>query len=245
MEEPAQGGRRRHRAAGEPSRPPYKPPLHRLIAEKQSWTEPIEDAARVQGFSGWHQRGYLPHFDAPGTIQFVTFRLHDALPAGRRGEWEFLLRTEDARERRRRLEACLDRGWGQCWLRSPAVATQAEAALRFFDGQRYRLHAWVIMPNHVHAVVEISHVPLSKVIQGWKQFSARAANALLGRCGRFWQREYWDTFMRDGAQLARAVRYTESNPVKAGFVRGTAEWPWSSARLRDVNGLLPGHDLRP
>ena len=61
-----------------------------IVDQKEKWTEPISAADKVRGFLGWHTRGYLPHFDAPGVTQFVTFRLMDAMPAERRNEWECL-----------------------------------------------------------------------------------------------------------------------------------------------------------
>jgi REP element-mobilizing transposase RayT len=212
--------------------------LLKLVIAKQNGTEPLAEAAKAQGFLGWHQRGYLPHYDAPGITQFVTFRLHDALPASRRSEWKALLQIEEDRERRRRLEAWLDRGFGECWLRQVRVAKLAEEALRFFDGQRYQLDGWVIMPNHVHVLVQIGETPLSSLLATWKRFIAREANKLLGRTGPFWEREYWDTWMRAGEQSGKAVRYIEANPVKAGLVRQASDWPWSSARFRDAYGSL-------
>ena len=115
------------------------------------------------------------------------------MPASRRSEWEVLLRIEDNRQRRTKLEAYLDRGLGECWLRQPRIAALVEGALRFFDGQRYQLRAWVVMPNHAHVLVEVWETPLAAVLHSWKGFTARAANKLLGRAGAFWQREYWDT----------------------------------------------------
>ena len=94
-----------------------------------------------------------------------------------------------------------------------------ESALRYFDGRRYELLAWVVMPNHVHVLVQTWQTPLARVIQSWKRFVAREANKLLGREGAFWEREYWDTYMRDETQVAKARRYTERNPVKAKLVR--------------------------
>jgi REP element-mobilizing transposase RayT len=212
--------------------------LHQLVEGKQAWAEPLEQQAKTRGFIGWHQRGYLPHRDSPGLTQFVTFRLHDGLPAARRFEWEALLRIEDNRQRRIRLEEFLDRGHGQCWLRQPKIATLAEGALQHFDGERYQLLAWVIMPNHVHVLVQVCQTPLAKVMQSWKRFIAREANKLLQREGIFWEREYWDTYMRDEAQVIKARRYTEQNPVKAGLVTDAKAWQWSSARFRDPYGRL-------
>jgi REP element-mobilizing transposase RayT len=197
---------------------PYNPGLHNLVHEKQAWSEPTVANGPKQEFQGWHQRGYLPHRDRQGLTQFVTIRLHDSLPASRKGEWESLLKLEDNRERRKQLENYLDRGAGECWLAQPEIAKRAEQALRFFDGQRYQLRAWVIMPNHIHVLVDIRGTPLATLMQSWKRFIAREANKLLGREGTFWQREYWDTYMRDTAQAVKAIRYIEANPVKANLV---------------------------
>jgi REP element-mobilizing transposase RayT len=221
------------------SAPPYNPGLHKLIAGKQAWSEPLSEEAKAQGFLGWHQRGYLPHYDAPGVTQFVTLRLHDSMPASRRSEWEAFLHLEDDRERRKQLEAYLDRGIGDCWLRQPAIAELAENAIRFFDGDRYQLQAWVIMPNHIHLLVDVWQTPLAQLIKSWKQFIGREANKLLKREGTFLQRDYWDTLMmEDEAQRKKAVHYIETNPVKANLVRDPTDWHWSSARLRDNYGEL-------
>jgi putative transposase len=229
------GNRRSGRSV---SCPPYNPGLQQLVDGKHAWAHPLHDTAKAQGFLGWHHRGYLPHRDAPGLNQFVTCRLHDSFPASRRAEWEALLRIEDNRQRRIKLEEYLDRGHGACWLAQPEIAARAEAALRYFDRQRYQLLAWVVMPNHVHVLVRIRETPLAQVLQSWKRFIARQANKLLRRQGPFWEREYWDTYMREEQQLVRARRYTEQNPPKAGLVRQARDWPWSSARFRDDYGRL-------
>jgi putative transposase len=218
--------------------PPYNPELHELVKGKQTWAGPLSRQAKEQGFRGWHQRGYLPHHDVPRVTQLITLRLHDAMPASRRGEWEALLRIEDNRQRRTRLEAYLDRGHGVCWLRQPLIAGLVEGALRFFDSQRYQLRAWVVMPNHIHVLVEIWELPLAHVIHSWKGFTARAANRSLKREGTFWQREYWDMRSRNDEQTRKAVHYIEANPVKAGLVPESKRWAWSSARFRDTDGVL-------
>jgi REP element-mobilizing transposase RayT len=233
--------------------------LQQLVDGKQTWAVPLDADAQAKGFLGWHQRGYLPHYDAPGITQIITLRLADSLPASRRGEWEHLLCIEYNREpqpsgrpassrfsssaaasraRRRKLEEYLDRGWGECWLRQPAVAKLTEEALRFFDGQRYQLQAWVVMPNHVHVLVDVWETPLAKLVQNWKSFVAGKANQLLGRSGAFWEREYMDTVVTNEKHRQTAVRYIENNPVKGGLVREGKGWPWSSARLRDESGRL-------
>jgi REP element-mobilizing transposase RayT len=89
------------------------------------------------------------------------------------------------------------------------------------------------MPNHVHVLVHVWRTPLAKLLQSWKSFTAGKANELLARSGAFWEPEYWDTFMRDEAQERKALRYIESNPVKARLCRVTSDWNFSSARFRD------------
>lgn len=181
---------------------------------------------------GWHSRGYLPHFDAPNLIQGITFRLWDALPA----HVEEMLAAEIDEHtniaRRTQLEGYLNAGHGACFLRDPRIATLVEQALWHFDGERYRLIAWVVMPNHVHTVAEtIEGHPLSQVVHSWKSFTATEANKILGRTGQFWFRDYFDRYIRDERHLANAIRYVHYNPVAAGLAEEPEDWPYSSARF--------------
>lgn len=215
------------------SQPPRKSYLRDLVANKRRYSAPPNRDHVMLGFRGWHERGYLPHYDAPGLTQLVMFRLADSLPASRRAEWEALLKIEDERERGTRLEEYLDRGHGACHLRRPDVAGLVENALLFFHGDRYEMRAWVVMPNHVHALVKVNQVSMSDILESWKSYTAKEANKLLGRQGRFWQPDYWDTHTRDEEQERKSIRYIENNPTKAHLVREPREWPWSSARFRD------------
>ena len=101
---------------------------------------------------GWYSRGYLPHCDEPGKVQFITYRLGDSLPKSVLDSYDAALcrREIDDLERMRKIEHYLDKGHGACWLRQPAVAEMVQDNLRHFDGQRYHLLAWCVMPNHVH-----------------------------------------------------------------------------------------------
>ena len=198
-----------------------------MVRRQRDETAELNKEERVAGFRGWNERGYVPHRDEPGLTQFVTFRLADGFPEAKREVWEVLLRIEDDRERRVQLEAWLDEGHGVCHLRDERIAKAVAEALRKFDGKRYRLKAYSIMPNHVHVLFEVGTVPMAKVVQRWKGASARAANLVLGRSGPFWQRDYWDTFMRDVEHEERTVRYIRNNPVKAGLVSEWTEWPWT------------------
>jgi REP element-mobilizing transposase RayT len=216
--------------------------LRDLVAEQNRWHRPLTDEEKALGFLGWHERGYLPHCDFPGLVQFVTFRLADSMPESRHGEWEHLLKIEDDREKRTKLEEYLDHGVGECHLRQPQLAIICESAMLHFHNERYELFAWCVMPNHVHALVHIWDWPLSKMLQNWKSITAVKANRILNRSGEFWQREYWETFMRSEEQERTAIRYIENNPVKAKLCQLAEEWPFSSARFRDKYNRLVGSD---
>ena len=182
----------------------------------------------------WFSRGYLPHFDLPDLLQSITFRLADSLPQTVLDEMACELaahpKAKRQTERERRIAAYLDDGHGACWLKEPRLAALVENALLHFDGQRYRLLAWCVMPNHVHALVETKdRFPLSGVVHSWKSFTANEANKILGCTGDFWQREYHDRFIRDDDHYRNAVGYIENNPVKAGLVKTAAAWRYSSA----------------
>jgi REP element-mobilizing transposase RayT len=103
--------------------------------------------------------------------------------------------------------------------------------LRFFDGQRYVLGPWVVMPNHVHVIVRpLGTQLLDEILRSWKGFTAREANRILNRTGQpFWAREYYDHVLRDDQERAALADYTADNPVKAGLCARWEDWPWSSA----------------
>ncbi|MGH2587748.1 MAG: REP-associated tyrosine transposase [Dehalococcoidia bacterium] len=181
---------------------------------------------------GWYSRGYLPHFDQPGLIQMITFRLADAMPVERRRAWQQLLQVDDEVKRRARIETYLDAGHGSCHLRDPRVARVVEQALLHFDGERYRLFAWVVMPSHVHALIEpFGGNPLREIVHSWKSFTAKQADRILGRNGTFWQPDYFDRVVRNAEHVERARAYIDENPVKAGLVQRAGDWPFGSARF--------------
>ena len=133
-----------------------------------------------------------------------------------------------------KVEAYLDAGRGECWLKHEPVAELMVGALRCFDGQRYDLGSWVVMPNHVHVIVRpLNKHLLDQILKSWKGFTARGANEILGRTGEsFWAREYYDHIVRDDDERARFSDYIHDNPVKAGLCARWEDWPWSTANLR-------------
>ena len=105
------------------------------------------------------------------------------------------------------------------------------------DGVKYRLLAWVIMPNHFHALIEIWQVPMSKILQSWKGYTSKEANKILGRIGTFWEEDYFDRKIRDEQHFWRVIRYIEGNPARSVLVKAAEDWPWSSARYRSKEDL--------
>lgn len=118
----------------------------------------------------WRSRGYLPHFAGHGVAQFVTFRLWNSLPQALLDRWRQELTrvtTSDVDAGlRKRIEAYLDAGYGSAYLKNERVARITQDALLYFDGERYRLAAWVVMPNHVHLLAAPLHgFTLSSIIR--------------------------------------------------------------------------------
>jgi putative DNA methylase len=187
-----------------------------------------------QSNSPWHSRGYLPHWEAGEVTQSITFRMADSLPKALIELWQVELEAMpyEARhqERRKRIETALDSGHGSGALARPDIGAIVERALLHFDADRYRLHAWAIMPNHVHALITPRESrTLSAIVHSWKSFTAKKANALLLTHGTFWAQEYFDRAIRDEPHYANAIAYIEMNPVKAGLCGKADEWRFSSA----------------
>ncbi|HEX3145063.1 MAG TPA: transposase [Pyrinomonadaceae bacterium] len=186
---------------------------------------------------GWHGRGYLPHFEGGELAQFITFRLHDSLPRDVVIRWKEELKLQPSLEvqslMRKRVEVYLDQGHGDCYLRNPHIANVVQRALLFHDQIKYRLSAWVIMPNHVHLLcTPLAGHSLADIMHSIKSFTASEANKMLNRKGRFWQKEYFDRYIRNSRQFGRAVTYLENNPVKGNLCYKAEDWPFSSAALR-------------
>jgi REP element-mobilizing transposase RayT len=116
----------------------------------------------------------------------------------------------------KKIEEYLDKSAGSCCLREQKLANVVAEALRRFDGIRYALLAWCIMPNHVHVVFQ------SAPGHPLRSFTAGEINRRLARKGVLWQLEYYDHLIRDGEQLRWAVCYTVENPRKAAL----GDWPY-------------------
>lgn len=182
---------------------------------------------------GWYTRGYLPHCDAPGALQAITFRLADSLPLDvlKRMEWDVESFPEDEKSRglRKRINDWLDTGHGSCILSRPECAAIVVDAFRFFHKERYELIAWVVMPNHVHLVIQQHDGwSLGGVIRSWKGFTTKKIKDVYGGSlpEKIWQRGFWDRLIRNEHHYEAALRYIADNPVKAGLVAYPLDWPW-------------------
>lgn len=168
------------------------------------------------------KHGYrLPHWQQGEVMQFVTFRLGDAMPAGKIRQWkeDHLIwlshhpkpwtpehELEYHQQFTWKLENWLDEGAGSCLLSDLNHRKIIEDVLMRFQGERVEHHAWVIMPNHLHLLFTPMN-PLATLIKAWKGTSAHR----IGH-GSIWQKNYRDTLIRDGGHFANAVRYIRRNP---------------------------------
>jgi type I restriction enzyme R subunit len=203
-------------------------------------------------------RGRLPHWEKDAGLYFVTFRLADSLP---QSVWERLERErqriealsssgkltkaeqrELQRSQHRKFETSLDAGHGSCVLRNEAVASVVAKALEFWEGKRYRLLCWCVMPNHVHVVLRLlPGQELAAVLHSWKSFSAKQINKTIGRTGTVWQREYYDHLIRDGKELDKTIAYVLNNPTRAKL----RNWKWVTLCGQDARTTAGGTPALP
>jgi type I restriction enzyme R subunit len=110
---------------------------------------------------------------------------------------------------------CLDRGYGTCLLRDPRAAELVASALHF-DGERYEMGDFVVMPNRVHLLVcLLGATEIEAQCHSWKKYSAGEINRLFGRRGRFWQEESFECLVRSEDQLKHFEQNIAENPRKA------------------------------
>jgi len=211
-------------------------------------------------------RRRLPHYQPSNETFHVTFRLAGSLPNGtverlkrEHAEVEQRIQSiknpDDQRKARRewgaeyfrKYDEFLDRASiGPYWLRSPEIADLALSAIRYRDKGVYDLLTTCIMPNHVHLLVAVqrSDASLYRILQSLKSYTAREANAILGRSGAFWHHESYDHVIRDNSELERTAWYILNNPVKAGLCKHWRDWRWTYLK-EGVIDLLDEVPLRP
>ena len=188
-------------------------------------------------------RRRLPHTFETTQPVFLTWRLDGSLPPNR----PFGGATLSSGQVFAAMDRLLDEArTGPMYLRQEGVAEMVMEAIHY-GAQRlrhYALHAFVVMPNHVHLLIT-PKVPLPKLTKSLKGITAKRANAMLGQTGTpFWQEESYDHEVRNEREFERIRFYIENNPVSAGLVGDLAEFRWSSA-ARATRGSPADLGVRP
>lgn len=115
----------------------------------------------------------------------------------------------------------LDRCHGACPLKDPDVAKIMADHMLHFDGKRYDLDSLVVMPNHIHAILQFRPgYVLKGLSQSWLRLSARRINAHLKQTGALWRPEPFDHLIRSAEQFERLRIYIRENPEMAGLQAG-------------------------
>jgi hypothetical protein len=190
---------------------------------------------------------HLPHWEQHGATYFITWRAADSLPRGVLDEWravrdrwlvrhqldaarvaagEVAVPRHLAAEYRlivsERWESRLDECHGECLLKDPALARVVADSLLHFDGDRYVMGDFVVMPNHVHLLVCLPNEgQLRPQCRSWKKFTATVINKRLGRSGSFWQEDSFDHLVRSADEFEGYRGYIAENPVRARLLSGS------------------------
>jgi putative transposase len=170
---------------------------------------------------------HLPHWQPEDAALFVTWRLYGSYPRSVK-----TLGIQTAGKAFVAMDRELDKAaTGPRWLQVDRVAQCVVDTLHYGEKQLglYELEAWVLMVNHVHILID-PKAKLQKITKSIKNYSARQANAILGRTGQpFWKEESYDRWVRGPKEMGKIVQYIEQNPVAAGLVERAEDWRWSSA----------------
>jgi len=92
----------------------------------------------------------------------------------------------------------------------------------------HRIHAFCQMTNHVHLVIQVGEIPLSRVMQNLSFRYTRYINSRKNRMGHLFQGRYKALLIDGDSYLVELVRYIHCNPVRAGLVTNPNRYPWSS-----------------
>lgn len=202
----------------------------------------------------------LPHYHPPNATYFITFRLAGSLPVE---VWKKLkeeyenkkrslsgkfkgneLREERYKAQKRhfaRFDALLDHPKdGPRWLAEPRFAEIVTRELHALHPDNYRLHAYCVMSNHCHLLIDQQDIPEPPPLSDGKHYTAvshtmrllkgrtgYACAKLLGRKGAFWQHESYDHVVRNDKEFTRILEYIANNPVKAGLVENWQDWAYT------------------
>ncbi|VGO21808.1 replication restart helicase PriA [Pontiella sulfatireligans] len=176
-----------------------------------------------------NEQGNLPHWRQQGATYFVTFRLGDSLPQEKLNQWRAELAIwlrahpephDEATKREyyelfpQRFQNWLDQGMGSCILAKPEMKEIVEDALLHFDGDRYKLREYAVMPNHVHMLISpLGEHLLSEILHSLKSFTANEINKRIkNELKPVWQHESFDHIVRSPEQVERIRKYIHDNP---------------------------------
>ena len=191
----------------------------------------------------------LPHWSQAGVVCFITWRTYDSIPADvverwrqerfqwlrqnginpRSDDWRcrlqnltYKLRQEFFVRFSSRWHDELDVGHGQCVLAETSVSNIVAESLLKFDGDRYEITDFVVMPNHVHLLAAFrDDESMLKQCQNWKHFQAVQINRETGSINRFWQQDGFDHLVRSPEQFDHFRKYIADNPRKANLKPGS------------------------
>src|SRR5581483_9463042 len=190
----------------------------------------------------------LPHWEQPGVMYFITWRTIDSIPEPTLRRWRVERaawlrrhgidpRAENWRELLRSLPRAarldyhthftsswmetLDQCHGACPLKRPQLSRLVANSLMSFDGREYEVSDFVVMPNHVHMLVQFPDEGQLKLrTRAWKHYTAREINRSLKTSGRFWQVESFDHLIRSPEQFEYLRQYIRHNGPSAHLKPG-------------------------
>lgn len=183
----------------------------------------------------------LPHWRCEDSIYHFTFRLHDSIPSSTIRRWrrerDILLKRAGTLDRKfteqeirrvnllfsQKVDNFLDSGHGDCLFRQSAAANIVCSAIKHYHEQVYNIHAYCVMPNHVHLIAKFfDQVNPQRIVTNLLRYSARKINTALARSGKLWQHEAYDHIIRSPKEYRRQIQYVMRNPEHAGITR----CPW-------------------
>ena len=121
----------------------------------------------------------------------------------------------------------------QAFFRDSHLARLLIAEMRYLH-ERQAAHslAWVVMPDHLHWLVQLADMPLSQIVLQLKSRSAIAINKARNASGRVWQKGFHDHALRKEEELTTTARYIVANPLRAGLVKHIGDYPhWDAIWL--------------
>ena len=175
----------------------------------------------------------LPHWEQGSVWYSVTFRLYDSLPQEKLKEYAYqrdlwLKQNNNNIELKRpkkneyyklfsdMVDLWLNSGYGKCILKQYEISKILDDSIKYFNGDRYILDSWVIMPNHVHILFKpVNDYTAQNIVASWKSYTANTINRQIGSKGQLWAHESYDHIVRSVEEFLHIRNYIANNPQKA------------------------------